>query len=49
MDRGAEVHVFPHCLVALDVAEVDLIPGLQVTNREALFGHMGDHTVVFTC
>jgi predicted peroxiredoxin len=48
MERGAEVHVCPHCMAALEVSEADLLPGAQVTNREALFGHMGDHTVVFT-
>ena len=48
MERGAEVHVCPHCMAALDVVEGDLMPGAQVTNREVLFGHMGSHTVVFT-
>ena len=48
MDRGAEVHVCPHCMAALEVVEADLLPGARVTNRDVLFGHMGDHTVVFT-
>jgi predicted peroxiredoxin len=48
IERGAEVHVCPHCMEALEVNEADLLPGAQVTNREALFGHMGGQTVVFT-
>jgi len=48
MERGAEVHVCPHCLAALEVSEADLLPGVKVTNREALFGFMGEQTVVFT-
>jgi sulfur relay (sulfurtransferase) complex TusBCD TusD component (DsrE family) len=48
MERGAEVHVCPHCMAALAVVESDLLPGAQVTDRDALFGHMGSQTVVFS-
>ena len=48
MERGAVVHVCPHCMAALEVNEADLIPGARVTDREALFAHLGPNTVVFS-
>jgi predicted peroxiredoxin len=48
IDRGAEVHVCPHCMKALDVQAGDLIPGARVTDRESLFSKLGADTVVFT-
>ena len=48
MDRGAEVHVCPHCMAAMDVEEADLIPGARVTNRDLLFQHLTSNSVVFT-
>lgn len=46
--RGAQVHVCPHCMEALGVAEADLIEGARVTTRDALFAKIGPETVVFT-
>jgi predicted peroxiredoxin len=48
IDRGAEVHVCPHCMKALNVAVGDLLPGARVTNREMLFSKLGPNTVVFS-
>lgn len=48
MARGAEVHVCPHCMQALDVSEDALIDGARVTSREALFAKLGPETNVFT-
>jgi len=48
MDRGAEVHVCPHCMAALEVNAEDLLPGARVTDSGVLFGHMKTNTVVFT-
>ena len=48
MKRGAEVHVCPHCMNALDVSAEDLIDGAVVTDREKLFSKIGSNTVVFT-
>jgi predicted peroxiredoxin len=48
MDRGAQVHVCPHCMQALQVEESALMPGAQVTNRELLFANITSNTVVFT-
>jgi sulfur relay (sulfurtransferase) complex TusBCD TusD component (DsrE family) len=46
--RGAEVHVCPHCMKALEVPESALIQGAVVTSREALFGKLGRDTQVFS-
>ena len=48
IDRGAEVHVCPHCMQALAVNPDALIKGAQVTDREALFSNITSNTVVFT-
>jgi predicted peroxiredoxin len=48
VERGAEVHVCPHCMKALEVTAEDLIPGAKVTNREMLFAKIGPNTTVFT-
>lgn len=48
MARGAEVHVCPHCMAALEVNETDLIEGAQVTTRDLLFAHLTGNTAVFT-
>ena len=48
MERGAEVHVCPHCMEALGVEAGDLIDGAQVTDRELLFAHLKGNTSVFT-
>ncbi|MFC1639434.1 DsrE family protein [Gemmatimonadota bacterium] len=48
MERGAEVHVCPHCMAALGVEAADLISGAQVTNRDMLFAHLNGNTAVFT-
>lgn len=48
MKRGAEVHVCPHCMHALDVKPEELIPDVIVTDREKLFSKIGNNTVVFT-
>jgi sulfur relay (sulfurtransferase) complex TusBCD TusD component (DsrE family) len=48
MERGAEVHVCPHCMAALGVESTDLLPGAQVTNRGMLFSHLTGNTAVFT-
>jgi predicted peroxiredoxin len=46
--RGAQVHVCPHCLAALDLKVDSLIEGAVVTDREKLFATLGENTVVFT-
>lgn len=46
--RGAEVHVCPHCMKALEVTEEELIPGALVTGRQKLFSKLGSNTVVFS-
>ena len=46
--RGAEIHVCPICMEALDVKEADLIEGAEVTTRPKLFAHIGADTAVFT-
>ena len=48
MKQGAEVHVCPHCMKALDITAEDLIPGAVVTDREKLFSKIGSNTVVFS-
>jgi predicted peroxiredoxin len=48
VERGAEVHVCPHCMAALGVEATDLIEGAQVTNRDMLFAHLQGNTAVFT-
>jgi predicted peroxiredoxin len=48
IDRGAQAHVCPHCMKALDVSAEDLIDGAVVTDREKLFGKIGSNTVVFS-
>ena len=48
MQRGAAVHVCPHCMAALDVTEADLVPGAVVTDREMLFATLRSNTNVFT-
>jgi predicted peroxiredoxin len=48
MERGAEVHVCPHCMKAKGIDASALIPGAGVTDRESLFAHLGPNTVVFT-
>ncbi|MBN1912121.1 MAG: DsrE family protein [Pirellulales bacterium] len=48
IDRGAEVHVCPHCMKALGIDAKDLLPGVQVTNREKLFANLGPNTNVFS-
>jgi predicted peroxiredoxin len=48
IERGAEVHVCPHCLNALEVNADDLISGAVVTDRDKLFSKVGSNTVVFT-
>ena len=48
IDRGAEVHVCPHCMQALAVNPDALIKGAQVTDREALFSNLTSNTIVFT-
>jgi predicted peroxiredoxin len=47
-NRGAEVHVCPHCMEALGVEPDDLVAGAQVTDREKLFSKLGSNTVVFS-
>jgi intracellular sulfur oxidation DsrE/DsrF family protein len=48
IERGAEVHVCPHCMKALEVEPEDLIDGAFVTNREKLFSRVGSNTVAFS-
>ncbi len=48
MERGAVVHVCPHCMAALEVSETDLIEGAQVTTRDLLFAYLTGNTAVFT-
>lgn len=46
--RGADVHVCPICMKALEVEESDLIEGAKVTTRPSLFANIGPATAVFT-
>lgn len=48
LDRGADVHVCPHCMKAMDIEAGDLIPGAIVTDRDKLFAKLGTNTVVFS-
>jgi predicted peroxiredoxin len=48
IERGAEVHVCPHCMAALGVEAADLIDGARVTTRDLLFAHLQGNTAVFT-
>lgn len=48
IERGAVVHVCPHCMHALGVEAKDLLPGAMVTDREKLFSKIGAETVVFS-
>jgi predicted peroxiredoxin len=48
IERGADVHVCPICMQALDVEKSDLIDGAKVTTRSSLFANIGPSTVVFT-
>lgn len=48
IERGAEVHVCPHCMSALGVEATDLVEGARVTTRESLFAHLQGNTAVFT-
>ena len=48
IERGAQVHVCPHCMKALGVEPGDLVEGAQVTDRQKLFANIGPNTVVFT-
>ncbi len=47
-ERGAEIHVCPHCMDAKGVDAEDLIPEALVTDREKLFSKITSNTVVFT-
>jgi len=48
LERGAQVHVCPHCMMAMGIDSHDLIPGAQVTDRDKLFSKITTNTVVFT-
>jgi predicted peroxiredoxin len=48
IERGADVHVCPICMKALDVDKSDLIDGAKVTTRSSLFAQIGPSTVAFT-
>lgn len=48
IERGAEVHVCPHCMTALELEPGDLVEGALVTDREKLFSKVGMNTVVFS-
>jgi predicted peroxiredoxin len=48
IEQGAEVHVCPHCMKALEVEAGELVEGAVVTDREKLFSNLGPNTVVFT-
>jgi len=46
--RGADIHVCPICMKALDVNDSDVIEGAHVTTRPKLFSNIGANTSVFT-
>ena len=48
IERGAEAHVCPHCMEAMDLTSEDLVEGAFVTDRTRLFGRMGQNTVALT-
>ncbi len=48
IDRGADVHVCPVCMTAMNVDAADILAGAQVTTRPKLFAHIGPDTAVFT-
>ena len=48
IERGAEMHVCPVCMKALEVSEADLVEGAQVTTRPKLFANIGADTAVFS-
>ena len=45
---GAEVHVCPICMKALEVKSEDIMQGAFVTTRAKLFANIGADTAVFT-
>lgn len=47
IQRGARVHVCPHCAKAAGIEAGDLIDGAMLTNGEKLFGELGPNTHVF--
>ncbi len=48
IQRGADVHVCPICMQALEIEESALIDGAKVTTRPNLFANIGPETAVFT-
>jgi predicted peroxiredoxin len=48
MKRGAAVLCCPSCMQVLGVQETDLVPGVKLATREALFGRIGERAVVFS-
>jgi predicted peroxiredoxin len=48
IEQGAEIHACPICMKALGVTADNLLEGVSVTNREALFSKIGPDTCVFT-
>lgn len=48
VQRGAEVHVCPHCMSALEIDQENLLVGAVVTDREKLFSKLGPNTNVFS-
>ena len=46
--RGAEVHVCPICMKALNVEKSQLIEGAEETTKPKLFSKIGANTAVFT-
>ncbi len=48
VEKGARVHVCPHCMKALGVKKEDLAENAVVTDREKLFSELTSNTVVFT-
>ena len=48
IDAGAEVHVCPMCMKALNVDPQNLLAGAEVTDRIKLFANLASNTNVFT-
>jgi predicted peroxiredoxin len=48
MARGARIIVCPACATVMGVSETDLLPGVKLATREALFDRLGPDAVVFS-
>jgi hypothetical protein len=48
MEGGGRVIVCPECAALMGVSEEDLLPGVELADREKLFGPLNSRSVVFS-